>query len=38
MSGIRAIEKIVAQGERAVRRRFVAVDRRVFRQGGQGAT
>jgi hypothetical protein len=34
MSGIRRIEKIVALGDRAVRRHFVAVDRRTITEGG----
>jgi len=36
MSGIRRIEKILARGDRAVRRQFVAVDR-AFLKGGHGA-
>lgn len=35
MSGVRRIEKLVALGERAVRRQFVAVDRAVLK-GGHG--
>ena len=37
MSSIREVMRIVRQGERAVRRQFVAADRRAFRQGGQDA-
>ena len=34
MSSIREIERIVRLGSRAVRRQFVAADRRTFRNGG----
>jgi hypothetical protein len=34
---VRFAERILRQGERAVRRQFVAADRRDFRQGGQNA-
>jgi len=33
MSTVREVERIVRQGERAIRRQFVAVDRR-FLEGG----
>jgi len=36
MSGVRRIEKILALGERAARRQFVAVERGVM-TGGQNA-
>ena len=34
MSSIREIERIVRLGSRAVRRQFVAADRRTLRNGG----
>ena len=34
MSGLQLIERLVRQGPRAVRRQFVAVDRRALRNGG----
>ena len=34
MSGIRKIESLVRLGERAVRRQFVAIDRRMITKGG----
>ena len=35
LSTVRYIERVIRQGERAVRRQFVAADRRVFREGGR---
>jgi hypothetical protein len=32
-SGLRKIERITAMGERAIRRSFVAADRRAFKGG-----
>ena len=37
-SGVRLIEAIVRRGSRAVRRSFVAADRRAFGNGGHNAT
>ena len=35
MSTVRVVERIVRLGSRAVRRQFVAADRRIFKMGGR---
>ena len=37
-STVRYVERLAQLGERAIRRQFVAVDRRALRNGGQDAS
>lgn len=37
LSTVREVERIVRLGHRAIRRQFVAADRRLFKTGGQNA-